>query len=200
MRMQKGDTQYGWSLAVENILPYGWYRLAVTDKTSLGFRVGIPVYGTGIDISHVLYSREKKWDVLDIAWSLNPNKNMDVTYYKFYARDFKGRPGSIWWAFRGMYIPSGISGNTSTRIGLLLGSFPGGRLGYEIGYFHDFSSIPLIQLFNPKWRWDDPENIARYGDTPHIDPASGLPSEFSRLTGISFQLFFKLGPRPETGN
>ncbi|NOZ73776.1 MAG: hypothetical protein GXO90_00105 [FCB group bacterium] len=199
-RMKKGESTYGWSLAIENILPYGWYRWAVTDNTSLGFRVGLPVYGTGIDISHILYAKEKKWDTLNLSWSLNPNHNIDVTYYKFYQRDFRGNPGTFWWAFRGMYIPTGISGNTSTRVGLLLGTFPGKRVGYELGYFHDFSSIPLLQIFNPKWRWDDPANVARYGDTPHIDPASGMPSEFSRLTGISLQVFFKLGTRTAAEN
>lgn len=197
IRMQKGESAYGWSLAIENILPYGWYRWALSDNTSLGFRVGLPVYGTGLDISHVLYSRDKKWDTLNLSWSLNPNKNMDLTYYKFYQRDFRGNPGTFWWGLRGMYIASGISGNTSTRIGFLLGTYPGKRIGYELGYFHDFSSIPLFQLFNPKWRWDDPANVARYGDTPHIDPASGMPSEYSRLTGISLQVFFKLGTRKE---
>ncbi|RMF07361.1 MAG: hypothetical protein D6762_07730 [Candidatus Neomarinimicrobiota bacterium] len=194
-RMSKGEVEYGWSLALENILPYGWARWATSDYTTLGFRLGLPVYGTGVDLSRILYARENKWDMMDIAWSLNPNKNIDFTYYKFYQRDFRGKTGTFWWAFRGMYIPTGISGNTSTRIGFLLGTWPGGKVGYELGYFHDFNSMPLLQLFNPRWRWDDPKNIARYGDTPHIDPASGLPSEFSRLTGLSLQVFFRIGNR-----
>jgi len=190
--MKKGDAQFGWSLELENVLPYAWYRWAASDNTNLGFRVGLPVYGSGIDISHVLYSKEKKWDALDLAWSLNPNKNIDLTYYKFYSREVKGNLTTYWWALRGMYIPKGISGGTSTRIGFLFGTYMGKRVGFELGYFHDFSSMPLLQVFNPSWKWDSPDNVARYGDTPHIDPASGMPSEYSRLTGISIQVFFRL--------
>ncbi|NOZ04033.1 MAG: hypothetical protein GXO92_05435 [FCB group bacterium] len=196
-RLKKGESTYGYTIAAENVFPYLWYRKAITDVSSVGLRLGLPLYGTGIDYSRVLYSKENKWDVLNLAWSLNPNKNLDFTYYKI--RQRKPRKGgpmrTTWWGLRGMYIAHGIMGKTSTRIGLLLGGKPGKRFGYEIGYFHDFNAMPLGSVFDLKWRWDSEKNKARYGDTPHIDPASGLPSEYSRLTGISFQIFFVLGQK-----
>jgi hypothetical protein len=194
--MKKGESRYGYTLSVENIFPYVWYRRAITDVSTIGFRVG-PVYGSGIDFSRLLYQRENKWDLLDVAWSLNPNSNFDFTYYKFSQRKGRrGRPATVtWWGLRGMYIPSGIMGRTSTRIGLLLGGKPGRKFGYEIGYFHDFNAMPLGKVFDFGWRWDSPQNKARYGDTPHVDPGTGLPSEYSRLTGISIQFFFMLGSK-----
>lgn len=192
--MEKGETKYGYTLAAENFpFPYFWYRIGVSDISNLGFRVGIPIYGSGLDYSRVLYKRDNKWDILNIAWSLNPNNNIDLTYYKFNRKEREGKqPMLTWWGIRGMFIPKGIMGESSTRVGLLLGGNVGAKIGYEIGYFHDFSSMPITDLFDANWRWDTPENRDRYGDTPHIDPASGLPSEYSRLTGISFQLFYSV--------
>jgi hypothetical protein len=71
----------------------------------------------------------------------------------------------------------------------------GKKFGYEIGYYHDFSSMPITSLFDMSWDANSEKNKDRYGDTPHKDPASGMPSEFSRLTGISFQLFFILNQK-----
>ena len=71
----------------------------------------------------------------------------------------------------------------------------GKKLGYELGYYHDFNSMPITSIFDLNWDFNSKENKDRYGDTPHKDPASGMPSEFSRLTGISFQLFFVLNQK-----
>jgi len=197
-RMEEGEKKYGWSWSAENIFPYYWYRYGLSDKSDIGLRVGLPIYGTGIDYSRILYSKENKWDVLNLAWSLNPNYNSDFTYYKFKQRASKGdRPGSIsWWGMRMMYIRKGITEGSSTRIGILLGGQPGVKWGYELGYYHDFNSMPITKLFDFNWNdtvKDDEVLNKRYGDTPHIDPGSGLPTEFSRLTGISFRIFVNLG-------
>jgi len=197
-RMEKGMSSYGYTLSAENILPYVWFRYATSDIGNIGFRIGLPVYGTGIDYSRLLYSKENKWDVLNIAWSFNPNHNIDLTYYKFTKKKSlrENRPSTTsWWGLRGMYIPTGIMGKTSVRIGFLLGGWMGKKFGYEIGYYHDFSSMPITSLFDMSWDTNSEKNKDRYGDTPHKDPASGMPSEFSRLTGISFQLFFVLNQK-----
>ena len=196
-RMEKGMSSYGYTLSVENILPYAWFRYATSDISNIGFRIGLPVYGTGIDYSRLLYSKDNKWDILNVAWSFNPNHNIDFTYYKFTQKNpKKQRMGmTSWWGLRGMYIPSGIMGKTSTRIGFLFGGWMGKKLGYELGYYHDFNSMPITSIFDLNWDFNSKENKDRYGDTPHKDPASGMPSEFSRLTGISFQLFFVLNQK-----
>lgn len=194
-RMKKGDSRYGYTLSTENLFPYLWYRVGVSEVSDIGLRVGLPLYGTGVDYSRILYSEENKWDLLNVAWSLNPNYNLDFTYYKFKLkkpREDKPRKTG-WWGLRGMYIPKGMMGKTSLRLGLLKGGHGGGRFGYEVGYYHDFSSMPLESVFDPAWKWNSPKNKVRYGDTPHVDPASGMPSEFSRLTGLSIMIRFDLG-------
>ena len=69
--------------SLENIFPYLWYRKGISNRSDIGFRVGLPIYGSGFDYSRRLYEKENKWDMLNLAWSLNPNYNYDVTYYKF---------------------------------------------------------------------------------------------------------------------
>lgn len=195
VRMKKGDSRYGYTLSTENLFPYLWYRLALTDVSDIGLRVGLPLYGTGLDFSRMVYSRGNKWDLLNVAWSLNPNYNIDFTYYKFKVKTIhNNKPFKTgWWGLRGMYIPKGIMGKTSVRLGLLKGGHRRGRFGYEVGYYHDYGSMPFTAILNPTWKWDSTENKDRYGDTPHADPASGMPSEFSRLTGLSIMLYFDLG-------
>lgn len=188
-RLQVGESKYGYTLSIENVFPYMWYRKGISEVSDIGFRVGLPVYGTGIDYSRVLYSKDNKWDVLNFSWSMNPNYNMDFTYYKFKET---GKNRYRWWGFRGMYIPEGIMGNTSTRIGVLYGRQIKDKMGFEFGYYHDFSSMPLSSVVDPNWAWNSDENIARYGDTPHVSDA-GIPSEFSRMTGLSMLVYFQLG-------
>ena len=80
--LEKGETFYGYSLSIENVFPVLFYRYGVTDRSDIGFRVGLPIYGSGVDYSRILYEKENKRDVLNIAWSLSPNSNFDFTYYK----------------------------------------------------------------------------------------------------------------------
>ena len=176
-RMAEGDVEYGYAFSVENVFPYLWYRKGISKRSDIGVRVGLPIYGSGFDYSRLLYEKENKWDMLNLAWSLNPNYNFDFTYYKFRQRQNKktgALGGTAWTGIRFMYIPKGISDKTSTRIGFLFGGKPGSKLSYEIGYFHDFSRMPIsyLQLFPTKF---------------------GLPSENSRITGFSLQVFFNLG-------
>jgi len=193
-QMKQGETAYGYTLSIENVFPYVWYRTALTDMTNVGFRLGLPIYGTGIDISRTLYSKDNRWDVLNIAYSLNPNSNLDFTYYKFYQG--KGKedltPSVFWWGIRGMFIPKGIGDRQSTRMGILIGAKPWQRVSFEIGYYHDFAAMPLSSIFDFSWKHDSPDNIDQYGETPHVDKASGMPSEHARITGLSLQVMFHL--------
>ena len=201
--MAQGEKRYGWRWSAENVFPYLWYRYGLSDKDDIGIRVGPAIYGTGFDYSRILYTKDNKWDVMNLAWSLNPNYNTDFTYYKFKQRVNKNdTPGAIsWWGLRMMYIAKGITGGSSSRIGFLLGGQPNDRWGYEIGYNHDFSSMPITNIFDFKWNdtvKNDVNLKRRYGDKPHTDPASGLPTEYSRLTGISFRVYVNLEMTPPT--
>lgn len=191
-RLAKGESHYGYTLSIENVVPYMWYRYGLNDVSDIGLRVGLPLYGTGIDYSRILYTRDTKqsrrWDVLNLSMSLNPNYNMDFTYYKMKVYREKYR----WWGIRGMYIPKGIMGNTSSRLGLLYGRQINEKISMEFGYYHDFSSMPITKVLDSGWKYNSDENIARYGDTPHVSDA-GIPSEYSRMTGFSFLVCFQLG-------
>ena len=189
-RMAEGDVEYGYAFSVENVFPYLWYRKGISKRSDIGVRVGLPIYGSGLDYSRLLYEKENKWDILNLAWSLNPNYNYDFTYYKFRQRQNKktgALGGTAWTGIRFMYIPKGISDKTSTRIGFLFGGKPGSKLSYEIGYFHDFSSMPIDSVFAFPYA-----GVGRFTEFPHTTKF-GLPSENSRLTGFSLQVFFNLG-------
>ena len=189
-RMAEGDVEYGYAFSVENVFPYLWYRKGISKRSDIGVRVGLPIYGSGLDYSRLLYEKENKWDILNLAWSLNPNYNFDFTYYKFSQRKNKktgALGGTAWTGIRFMHIPEGINNKTSTRIGILFGGKPGSKLSYEVGYFHDFSSMPISWLFK-----SDYEATGRFSEFPHTTEF-GLPSENSRITGFSLQVFFNLG-------
>jgi len=187
--MVEGDIEYGYAFSVENVLPYLWYRKGISNRSDIGVRVGLPIYGSGLDYSRLLYEKENKWDMLNLAWSLNPNYNYDFTYYKFRQRQNKktgALQGTAWTGIRFMYIPKGISDKTSSRIGFLFGGKPGSKLSYEIGYYHDFSSMPISNIFSSSY-----VPKGRFTEFPHTTKF-GIPSENSRMTGFSLQVFFNL--------
>ena len=190
---EPGKVKKGYALSTENVFPYLWIRKGLTDKSEIGFRVGLPIYGTGIDYSRVVYQKENKWDLINLAWSLNPNFNFDATYYKFKTK--KGNDGflkSRWWGLRGMFIQNGITNHASNRLGILMGFQGNARWGMEFGYFHDPTSMPITELLNPKWDPTDEGVSPRFNDKPMKDSATGFPSEYSRLTGLSISIFFDL--------
>ena len=127
-----GKAKKGYALSVENVVPYMWYRKGINEKSEIGLRVGLPIYGSGIDYSRVVYVKENKWDIINLAWSLNPNYNIDATYYKF--KTSKGDNGflkSRWIGFRGMSIQNGITKNSSNRLGFLMGFQTNPKWGFE---------------------------------------------------------------------
>ena len=176
--LKPGESYTGVTFSIENVFPVFVYRRGLTDITDIGFRIGLPIYGTGIDYSRVVFQRGNFYDVLNFAFSWTPNSNIDMTYYT--VRTFPKKPGNaIYSGFRGMYIPRGISGSESFRIGLLVGLRIEKKWGIEIGYFHDFDrGQPLEELFNM-----DPKNDQRYLAVTDF----GFPSEHSRLVGLSLQ-------------
>ena len=190
---EPGKSKKGYALSVENVAPFVWYRRGISDKSEIGFRVGLPIYGTGIDYSRVVFNKENKWDLVNLAWSLNPNYNIDATYYKFKTnKSDTGYLKSRWIGLRGMIIQKGITNNSSNRLGLLMGFQSNPRWGVEFGYFHDPSSLPINQLFNPTYDPKSPDNPPRFADKSMKDSTTGFPSEYSRLTGLSLSIFFDL--------
>ena len=194
----KGDTHMGFTFSIENVIPVAWVRRGLNQYTDIGLRLGLPISGSGIDINRILFKKDRKWDVLNLAYNIAPNSSIDFTYYKFKqakkAKEGKSL-GVSWRGYRGMYIPQGVSKGESLRLGLLYGRRIGEKYGIELGYFHDFRSIPILELFNFNWDPNDPDTIEDYGPgyKNYEHKYNGFPSEYSRLTGLSFQLFMYLG-------
>mgnify|MGYP000527719471 FL=1 len=192
----KGDTHMGFTFSIENVIPVAWVRRGLNQYTDVGLRVGLPLSGSGIDINRILFRKDRKWDALNLAYNIAPNSSIDFTYYKFKQakKTKKGKSlGVSWRGYCGMYIPEGVSKGESLRFGFLYGRRIGEKYGIELGYFHDFRSIPIKELFTINW---DPyefdlENDTGYENYEH--KYNGFPSEYSRLTGLSFQLFMYLG-------
>ncbi|MCH7521328.1 MAG: hypothetical protein IIB42_06490 [Candidatus Marinimicrobia bacterium] len=204
--LKQGESYYGYTLSAENVLPLVFFRRGLTDKWDLGLRLGLPIYGSGIDISRLLVDKGNRSDILNLAYSFNPNHNIDYTYYrvvrktKVNEKNNTTRQKLRYYGLRGMLILNGISGRRSHRFGILIGGAPAIKWGagetprrfyrfqWELGYFHDFDSMPIIELFNP--RSFDHTRDPRFENFPHT--VNGLPSEHSRLTGLSLRLSFPL--------
>ena len=196
---EKGVTNMGFTFSVENLIPVIWARHGLGQYTDLGIRVGIPLSGTGIDLNRVLFKRDRKWDVFNVAYNLAPNSSFDFTYYKFKGakRITKKNPfGVTWTGYRCMLIPKGVSGGQSVRFGMLYGRRLSTKWGFEVGYFHDFRSMPFSKVMTSNWDPTDTTIVNDYGygykKYPH--EYEGLPSEYSRATGMSLQFFMYLGP------
>jgi hypothetical protein len=212
MPLKQGETYWGTTLSTENGLPVIFMRKGLTDNWDLGLRVGLPIYGTGFDISRLLAERDERSDVLNLSYGFNPNHNIDFTYFRIVRKARVDEKNNLsvhrlrYWVLRGMMIVKGISGKRSTRIGILFGGGPplkwptdeqrpkSYRFQWEIGYFHDFNSMPIRAVISPlpfnedHTLWDE-----QFEDYPH--KVSGFPSEYSRLTGLSFRISFPLGKR-----
>ena len=213
-QLRKNERVYGYALSAENIIPILWFRRGLDADTEIGYRVGLPISGSGVDLSRVLTRRENKWDVVNLAWSLTPNNNYDITYYRFkekerssgiFKKKKKKKSSRVSWnGGRFMVIPDGVSKDKkpSLRFGFLKGGKLSDRFGYEIGYYHDFNAMPLSEVFNPDWNKTgensrlDSEWEGRYDEYDPMYPGNkkgGTPSEYSRMTGLSIQLFYYLG-------
>ena len=193
--LKKNEQVWGYSLAAENILPVVWFRRGLDAKTEIGYRVGLPIYGTGVDLSRVVMRREKSWDVMNFSWSYNPNRNIDITYYRFKEKSGglfskmkkkkQEKPSISWKGTRFMLIPEGITPDkkSSMRLGFLRGGKISEKFGYEIGYYHDFNAMPLSKVFDSKWNvagedWQTSTRLdssygGRYNDYDPMFPGEG---------------------------
>ena len=208
--LKQGQTYSGITLSAENVLPILFIRRGLTDSWDLGVRIGLPIYGSGVDISRLLVEKDERSDVINFAYSFNPNHNLDLTYYRV---NHKTKADTVkqravrrlkYYGLRGMVILEGISDRRSYRFGVLIGGAPAirgeaaedlplfYRFQWELGYFHDFNSMPIRAVASPipfddqHDLWDD-----QYAEYPHL--WHGLPSEYSRLTGLSLRISFPLG-------
>jgi len=182
---KEGETNMGISFSLENVIPVIWWRRALNNYTDVGFKLGIPFSGTGIDVSRVLMKKDRKWDVLNLAYSISPNPSFDLTYYMFKIHKkeklsfLKPPLRTRWKALRCMMITNGTYDNPgddkSIRLGFLFGRRFGQKWGFETGYFHDF-----------KAGWSSTKEY------PHKHPDNKWPTQFSRGVGVSMQLFLYL--------
>ena len=177
--LEPGETYTAVTFSMENVFPMFVYRRGLTEISDIGVRIGLPIYGSGIDYSRRVFEHENSYDLLNMGFSFTPNSSFDLTYYTI--RTFPKKPGNAFYTgFRGMFIPNGISDSESFRIGLLTGLYINRIWGVELGYFHDFDrGQPIENLFDM-----EPKNDPKY---PAITDF-GLPSEYSRLVGLSFQI------------
>ena len=53
---------------------------SLNNYTDVGFKLGIPISGTGIDINWLLMKKDRWWDMLNLAYSISPNSSLDLTY------------------------------------------------------------------------------------------------------------------------
>lgn len=208
--LKQGESYFGYTLSAENVLPLVFYRRGLTDKWDLGLRLGLPIYGSGIDISRLLVDKGDRSDILNLAYSFNPNHNIDYTYYRVVRKTKVNEKKNIsrqklrYYGLRGMLIRDGISGRSSHRFGILIGGAPAIKWGegetprrfyrfqWELGYYHDFSAMPIRAVIDPRaFKEGHPLWESRFADYPHS--VNGLPSEHSRLTGLSLRLSFPLG-------
>jgi len=216
-KLRKNEKVYGYALSTENIIPILWFRKGLDADTEIGYRIGLPISGSGVDLSRVLLRHENKWDVMNLAWSLTPNNNFDITYYRFKEKEgssgiFKKKKKKkssrvLWSGGRFMVIPDGVNQDKtpSLRFGFLKGGKLSERFGYEVGYYHDFNSMPFSSVFDTKWnitgnKWKESTRLdsswnGKYDDYDPMFPGKGkgTPSEYSRMTGLSIQLFYYLG-------
>ena len=61
--LKKNEQVWGYALAAENVLPVVWFRKGLDQNTEIGYRIGLPIYGTGIDLSRTVMRRENAWDL-----------------------------------------------------------------------------------------------------------------------------------------
>jgi hypothetical protein len=177
--LKRGESYSAITFSFENVLPVFVYRKGLSEVSDVGFRLGLPIYGSGIDYSRTVFQRRDSHDVINFGFSWTPNSSIDMTYYSI--RTFPKKPGNaVYTGFRAMYIPRGINDRESLRVGALGGLRFNNKVGLELGYFHDLDKgQPIEKIFSM-----EPENDARY---PAMT-AFGFPSENSRLVGLSLQV------------
>lgn len=184
--LRKGESYKSLTFSAETGVPIYTYRLGLTNMTDIGVSFGLPLYGSGIDVSRILTHSSNKYQMLNLSYSFALNPTFDATYYNI--KSHKVLTGLItYWGLRGSFIPKGVSGGESIRMGILLGYYRMGSWGYEFGYFHDFASMPLEEVFST-------EPYKPSGGYYNLEHTSfNIPNERHRLTGFSFRINIPIG-------
>ena len=183
--LKKGQSYQAITYSFDSMVPIYTYRKGISNKTDLGISLGFPIYGSGINMTRLLNKNGRKSTLLNVGFSYALNSSFDFTLFN----TNNVRRGVItYYGTRLLLIPNGISGNKSLRFGLLLGNYTIGKMGFEFGYFHDFSSMPITKVFSSEYI---PEG--GYKDFPHM--INGIPSEYSRMAGISIRVSFPLNEK-----
>ena len=99
-----------------------------------------------------------------------------------------------------MSIQNGITKNSSNRLGFLMGFQSNPKWGIEFGYFHDPNSLPLTQIFNPKYDPKATDTPVRFNDKLLRDSETGVPSDYSRRTGLALSIFIDLDAPKKNSN
>ena len=168
--LKKGKTQKFITFSSETGIPIFSIRKGLTKFTSIGTHIGLPLYGSGFDISRILNQNKTNYSLINASWNYSMNPSYDFTLYSF--KKNKRRKNIITYTgYRGMIIPEGVSMGSSLRFGLILGYYKINSWGYEIGYLHDF-----IQ-----------ETESNSDESTSND--SGIPDEKNSLTGVVFRIY-----------
>ncbi|MBC8214645.1 MAG: hypothetical protein ISR90_06585 [Candidatus Marinimicrobia bacterium] len=186
--LRKGESYKALTFSAETGVPIYTYRLGLTNMTDIGIRFGLPLYGSGVDISRILTYTKNKYQMLNLSYTFSLNPNLEATYYN--VKSQRMLTGLItYWGLRASYIPKGVSGGESTRVGILIGYYRQGSWGYELGYFHDFASMPLEEVFNI-------EPYEPSGGGYNLEHTSfNIPNERHRFTGLSFRINIPIGEK-----
>lgn len=180
--LKKGASFNAFLLSSENGFPQYVYRRGLSDRTDIGFRIGLPpTQGDGIDMSYKLIQIENRVHSVNLSagFGADQNNNLSLTYLnakkkprkdkvregrKLFYKVSKTQFNYSYFGVRYMLIPKGIGGDRSQRVGMLYGLNFDHRWGTEIGYFHDFAGGEKLT-------------------------ALGRPSEHAAITGLSVRFW-----------
>lgn len=165
--LKKGESSQFITFSSESIVPVFTYRKGVTKFTSIGTHIGLPLYGSGFDISRILKQSKSKYSLVNLSWNYSMNPSFDFTLYSF-KKNQRRKNIITYVGYRGMLIPKGLANGSSLRFGILLGYYKNNSWGYELGYLHDFNRL-------------DSEDL--------IVHDSNISDEKDPLTGILFRIF-----------
>ena len=180
--LKPGQSFHGFLLSVENGFPQYVYRRGLSDRTDIGFRIGLPpTQGDGIDMSYKLIELGNRIHSMNLSagFGADQNNNLSLTYLnakkkprkekirqgrKVFYKISKTQFNYSYFGMRYMLIPNGLNGDRVHRFGLLYGLNYNHHWGAELGYFHDFAGGEKL--------------------TP-----LGRPSEHAAITGLSVRFW-----------
>ena len=138
-----------------------------------------------VETDHIPDSKTYHLTQIPNGWIFNPLMRHSML------SDFEGKQGHMSTGSKLIPVWCWITlvSIESIRIGFIIGNYTIGKWGYELGYFHDFSSMPLADVTS--FEVYKPEGS--YVKFPHS--VNGFPSEHSRMTGLSFRINIPLNEK-----